>query len=698
MLPNNQIRLLHEAVSHQRAGRASEAIRIYNKILQKSPSNIDCINALAGLYVRQGDVKSAIPLFRRAAKLRPDIPDAHYNLAVALSMAGQHSEAAEHYNRVLEVNPRHVEARNNYAMTLLQTGQLREAANQFSELIAVEPRSAGAYNNRGMALQALKRAEDALADYDRAIAIEPRFAEAYVNRGNALAELQRSDEALESYLKSVALRPDLADAYTNIGNIYFQRNAHEEAIAAYDKGLSLKPSDSEAFSMRLSAKMHLADWSNFEAERSNAISRIKSGELIYPFVALAVSSSPEEQLHCAKVFAKRKFPPAEKPIWRGETYSHDRVRVAYISGDFREHPVANLMVGMLERHDRVRFDVRAISYGPDHDSDIRRRLKAALENFIDVRLESDQDIAALIRQSEVDIAIDLAGFTQGARPNLFARRPAPIQVNYLGYSGTLGSGCYDYIIADPQVIPPEETKLYAEQVVWLPDSYLITDASRPITEAAPGRSQLGLPERGFVFCCFNQTYKITPTIFDIWMGLLRQVDRSVLWLREYSPVASHNLRAESERRGVSAERLIFAPRASVAEHLARHQQADLFLDTVPYNAHSTATEALWAGLPVITCRGSSFAGRVGSSISHAIGMSELVTDSLSEYESLALKIAKDPALRTRLKEKLARNRKTHPLFDTALFTQHIETAYEQMWLRYRDGLLPAALTVKSSRS
>ncbi len=695
MQPNNQFRLLHEAVSHQRAGRLTDAIRVYNKILQKTPSNVDCVNALAGLYAQQGELNGAISLFRRAAKLRPDVPDSHYNLAVALSMIGQHIEAIPHYKHALKLNPRHVGARNNYATTLLQGGEAKEAIQQYNELIAVEPHSAGAYNNRGMALQALKRNREALDDFDKAIALQPRFAEAYVNRGNVLVELRRSDHAMANYQKAIALQPTFAAAYNNIGNIHFHTGFYQQAIAFYDKGLCLDPGDSEARSIRLLAKMHLCDWSNFENEQADFISRVKSGSLTSPFIALSVSSSPEDHLLCASKFGEVRFPPSPEPIWRGQIYSHDRIRIAYVSGDFREHPTAYLMAGLFKHHNRSRFKVTAISFAPDQDTELVRGLRAAFEHFIDVRTESDQAIAEFIQRHEIDIAVDLAGYTEGARPNIFAQRVAPIQVNYLGFSGTMGTKYFDYIIADPTVIPIQDFGFYSEKVVWLPDAYLPTDDTRTISASTPSRGDLGLPENGFVFCCFNQSYKINPTIFEVWMRLLREVEGSVLWLREYSEIAARNLRSEAQRRGVAPERVIFAGRLPLAaDHLARQRRADLFLDTRPYNAHTTATEALWAGLPVLTCRGSSFAGRVGASINSAVGMPELVTDTLSEYEAMALKIANEPDILSQIKEQLACNRQTHPLFDTTHFTHHLEAAYEQMWQTYRDRRPPTAFAVK----
>jgi protein O-GlcNAc transferase len=685
---------LQAALSHHRAGRLPEALRIYKRILKKSPDNVGCVYSLAMLYVQQSNYTAAADMFRRATRIKPDLVDAHYNLAVALGMSGNYKDAALSYEKVLKLDPRHANARNNYATALLHAGRPADAVLQYDELIAQAPASADAYINRGTARQALKRVAEALADYERAIALRPNFAEAHLNRGNALAELRRADEALASYQKAIALAPDFADAYNNMANIYSQLGQYSEAVAAYDKGLALQPEDSEARSMRFSAKMHLCDWSNLEQERDRLLAAIERGLVVNPFVALAVSSSVADHLRCAKKFSQIRF-PAAAPLWRGEIYCHDRIRLAYVSGDFREHPIAYLTAGMFEHHDRSRFEVTAVSFGPEQERGIRQRLQGAFEHFIDVRTKSDAEIAAFLREREIDIAVDLVGFLENARTHVFASRAAPVQVNYIGFPGTLGADYYDYILADPTVVPPDHVAFYAEKVAWLPDTYLPTDSTRAIAAVTPTRGELGLPEKGFVFCAFNLSYKINPAMFDVWMRLLREVEDSVLWLREYNTVAAGNLRAQAERRGVAPERLIFAPRAPLAaDHLARQRQADLFLDTLPYNAHTTATEALWVGLPVLTCLGTSFAGRVAASVNRAVGMAELVTTSLAEYEALALKIARDPALCADLKQKLAHNRQTQPLFDTARFTRHIEAACATMWQAYQDGRPPGSFAVQ----
>jgi predicted O-linked N-acetylglucosamine transferase (SPINDLY family) len=396
---------------------------------------------------------------------------------------------------------------------------------------------------------------------------------------------------------------------------------------------------------------------------------------------------------CAVAYTRERHPAVQPPLWNGERYRHDRIRLAYLSADFHEHATAYLMAELFELHDRARFEVSAISFGPNKRSRMRTRLRRSFERFIDVRAQSDHEVASLVREMEIDIAVDLKGFTTDSRTGILAYRAAPIQVNYLGFPGTMGADYIDYILADRVVIPEEHQPCYTEKVVYLPDSYQVNDSRRSIAERTPSRAEAGLPERGFVFCCFNNNYKITPAVFDVWMRLLRQVPDSVLWLLEANAVAASNLRREAQARGVEPERLVFAKRAKLAEHLARHRLADLFLDTLPYNAHTTASDALWTGVPVLTRLGSSFAGRVAASLLRAVGLPELIARSVEEYEALALELATDPALLRQFKDRLAANHLTAPLFDTARFTRHIEAAYTRMWEIGQRGEVPRSLDI-----
>jgi predicted O-linked N-acetylglucosamine transferase (SPINDLY family) len=471
---------------------------------------------------------------------------------------------------------------------------------------------------------------------------------------------------------------------------------HKEALMCFEKALQNKPNLEFAEGNRLHEKLLLCEWSDLDADIERLLSGTRKGTPTEPFHLLSIPATPGDLLTAARRFVTDRF-PISHPAQRQRSAHHDRIRIAYLSFDFRAHPVADLIAGLFEEHDKLRFEVTAISVGPDDGSEVRQRIKAACEHFIDAQRQGDEEIVGLIQQRGIDIAVDLNGFTQGTRMGALLRRPAALQVNYLGYPGTLGSSQFDYIIVDDTIVPEHECGFYTEKCVWLPHTFQVNDRRRAIAESTPSRRECGLPEAGAVFCCFNTNYKITPAVFGVWMRLLGANEGSVLWLRHANEAASANLRREAEARGISSQRLIFAPRtASAADHLARYRVADLFLDTLPYNAHATATDALWAGLPVLTCMGSTFASRVAASLLKAAGLPELITNSLQEYEAMALALASDPRRLALLKEKLAHNHSTSPLFDTASFTRHLEAAYQTMWERHQRGYPPDHIRVAQS--
>ena len=590
--------------------------------------------------------------------------------------------------------PYYAEAYNNRGNALLDLKRPAEALASYDKAIALKPDFAEAYNNFGNALLDMKRPAEALASYDRVIALKPDFAEAYNNRGNALIDLKRPADALASYDRAIALEPDFADAYNNRGIALTDLKRPEDALASYDKAIALKPDLLGVEGYRLYTKLHLCDWSNFDSECAHLISAVRNGKgNTTPFAFLALPSSSSDQLNSSKLWIANKYPPSDKPIWQGERYNHDRIRVAYVSADFRQHPVSLLMAGMFECHDKSCFETTAISIGPDDNSEMRKRVEASFEHFIDAKTYSDNQIANLAKELEVDILVDLMGFTENSRTGIFARRSAPIQVNYLGYPGTMGAEYIDYIIADRIVIPETQQHFYAEKIVYLPNSFQPTDRKRRIADKIFTRAEVGLPQEGFVFCCFNSNYKITPNIYDSWMRILNQVDGSVLWLVAQSPKVERNLRNEAAARGVNPERLIFAPRMHLPEHQARLGLADLFLDTLPYNAGTTASDMLWADLPVLTRVGDTFAGRMAASVLNAIGLPELVTITPEAYEQKAIELETNPEKLAAIKRKLAENRLITPLFDTKLFAKHIEAAYTAMYERYKAGLAPDHIAI-----
>jgi protein O-GlcNAc transferase len=674
-------------------GRHDAALKGLDHFVAKFPGVAEAWFGRSNVLFTAARYDEALSDAERAIALKPDFAEAWQARGNALEELKHHDEALVAYDKSLGLFSNFPGAWHGRGNALNALKRHDEALAAYDKALALAPNLTEAWLGRGYALNELGRYREALSAFDRAAALVPNLVEASLGRGFSFYKLNRYDEALAAYNKALTLKPDLAETLADSGLVYIHLRQFDKALSAYDRALALKPDLKGAKGDRLHAKLHLSDWTNLDVEMSDVVASVRARQIpTAPFEFLAISSSPEDQLICTKQGLADQ--PAH-PAWRGEKFAHDRIRVGYFSGDFRSHPVARLAIGLFEAHDKSRFETIALSFGPDDGSDLRRRTKSAFEDFIDVRNLNDADLAALIRRREIDILVDLMGFTFAGRFGVLARRAAPIQVNFLGYPGTMGADWMDYIIADPTIIPREHFDFFSERVVWLPHSYQANDDKSPIAEQVPTRTECGLPESAFVFCCFNNTFKINPQIFDVWMRLLAGKTNSVLWLLGTSPMAERNLRREAERRGISADRLIFAPRISVADHLARHRLADLFLDTFPYTAHTTASDALWAGLPLVTCLGETFAARVAASLLRAIGLSELITTSFEEYEALALRLAHEPTLLATIKAKLAQNRKTHPLFDTVRFTRNIEAAYTVMWRAHQDRRAPAAFAVEA---
>ncbi len=686
--------LLKQAIALHQQGKLQKAQKTYQRVLKAEPKNFFALDGLGTLHGQQGQFDSAIKYFNQAAMLRPDDFAIHFNLGLALLQLKRHDDALACFAQAISLNANFAEAYNNQGNTLKELSRHEDAIASFDKAIALKPNYANAYNNRGTTLLEMQQYEQALADFNQAITQSPGFAEAYYNRGIVLDEMRQHEQAIASYDQAISIKPDYADAYYNRGNILRDLKQYKEALTSYNKAIEINPKHPYARADRLHAQMQLGDWQQFD-QRTKALLRDldKGISIPPPFHLLALPATAAQLKKSAMLFAAAKYPAAEHALWNGEHYAHQRIRVAYFSADFHNHATAYLMAGLFEKHDRSRFEIFAFSFGPDIQDEMRERLTKGFDHFIEASKLSDKAIATKARELEIDIAIDLKGFTQDCRPGIFALRPAPIQVNYLGFPGTMATPYIDYIIADPVVIPTQQFDMYSEKVVQLPHSYQANDSQRQIAETIPTRQQLGLPESGFVFCCFNNNFKITADAFSLWMRLLRKVEGSVLWLFEGNESICNNLRDQAQKQNVNPEQLVFAPRMEQAEHLARHKHADLFLDTFHYNAHTTASDALWAGVPIVTCQGDTFASRVAASLLHAIGLPELITHNHEAYEALALKLATQPEVINAIKQKLAENRLTQPLFNTTLFTQEIESAYQQIWQRQQDGLNPFHLVI-----
>jgi predicted O-linked N-acetylglucosamine transferase (SPINDLY family) len=711
-------------------GEHEGAIEKFSEALKINDKNYLTWHNRGTVFHEMRRYEDAVADFDRAASIEPRFDETLISKGNSLSHLAKFEEAIGCYDSVLARQPDSAEALLGRGNALYRLAHYEEAIVAYDRALALNPELAEAWLGRGNSLFDLKRSEEALISLDRALAIKSELAEIWLGRGNALYDLKRYEEAFSAYEKALTRKPDLESAYLGLGNVYYdlkrydeamaaydkalefkpdlveawigrgnlfsELKRHEENIAAYDKALALKPDIEGAEGWRLFTKMVICDWSNFEADRSHLLNSIKDGKPNeIPFGLLSISESPDLQLQYARLWASIKYPAAKNNLWKGEVYKHDKIRIAYLSPDLREHPVSFLLAGVFEQHDRSRFETTAISIGPDDKSEMRRRLENAFDKFIDVRVKSDGDIARLLRSSEIDIVIDLGGYTRDSRSAILANRPAPIQINYLGYAGTMGAAYIDYLIADSTLVPPSYRSHYSEKIVTLPNSFMPNDESkRVVSERAFNRSEFGLPENGFVFCCFNQAFKFNPDIFKTLMAIMQSVDNSVLWLSEFSPAVISNLRNEARAAGIDPDRLVFASRMpSYAEHLARHKLADLFLDTLPYNAHTSASDALWSGLPVLTQIGETFAGRVAASLLNTVGLPELIAKTKDEYKRKAIELASSPAKLAAIKTELEHNRRTAPLFQTKLYTRHLESAYEAMYRRQQDGLPPEHITV-----
>lgn len=686
---------LDRAIGHHQRGQLAQAEVLYARILQVEPDHFDARHLLGVIRHQQGRSAEALDLIGAALATNPDSARALSNYGLVLYALRRFEEALISFDRAVALAPDSAEVHNNRGNALQRLKRNEAALTSFDRALALAPGYVEAHNNRGNALQGMRRFAEALASYDRALALRPDYPDALYNRGSALTALGRYEEAVTSLEKALALRLDHAETWFARGDALNGFKRHVDAIMSYERAIALRPDHPYGFSGLAESALAICDWKR-TAELASRLETLVTERkaIVNPFTLLRLSDQPALHLQCARAFIADKLGPPPAPLWRGERWSHDCIRVAYLSADFHRHATAYLIAELIEQHDRTRFEVLGVSFGHDDGSDIRQRLVAAFDSFYDVRERDDHDIARMLHAHEVDIAVDLKGYTQESRPEIFAFRPAPIQASYLGYPGTMGANFIDYIIADKVVTPPDQSNYYSEKIVWLPDCYQCNDSRRAIAEETPSRRAAGLPDQGVVFCCFNNNYKISSPVFDIWMRLLQAVPESVLWLLRENADAEANLRREAQARGVDPVRLVFAGRLPVAEHLARHRLADLFLDTLPYNAHTTASDALWAGLPIVTCQGTAFAARVASSLLMAVGLPELVTKSLADYEALALRLATDAMMRRDLRAKLARHRLTHPLFDARRFCRHIEAAYTTMWEIWQRGEEPRSFAVE----
>lgn len=577
------------------------------------------------------------------------------------------------------MSPEELERLYIEATAFYRNGDLQQAGRLFERILQQASNIAPAHNGLGLCLYGAGNQAAALQSFETAIRFDPFFASAHINRGMVLRDMGRHDAALASLEKAVALDPHNPNAHSNRGMVLTELQQPAAANACFDRCLQLAPDFPDVAGIRLLNKVHVCDWVNLEPEIAALLDAVKRGvQATPPWPLLALTDDAALKRQVMERWMRTICPevPALGPL---KTYTgHQRIKLGYFSADYHRHATAHLIAELFERHDRAKFEVIAFSFGDDTGDDMQQRIAAGCTRYLDVRARSDRDIAALARTLEIDIAIDLKGFTLQNRIGIFAHRAAPVQVNYLGFPGTMGTPYMDYIIADGVVIPESHKRFYTEKVVNLPGSYQCNDRKRAVSKRAYTRAEAGLPETGIVFCCFNNNFKILPGIFARWARIMNAVPGSVLWLIEDNPQAAANLKRNAPAFGLDPARIVFAPRIPPDEHLARHKLADLFLDTLPYNAHTTASDSLWVGVPLVTCPGESFPARVAASLLTAVGLPELAAPTLEEYETLAIALAQDPTRLQALKDHLIATRATAPLFDTDAFTRDIEAAYTGM--------------------
>jgi protein O-GlcNAc transferase len=675
--------LFAQAVTMHQRGSIGEAEQLYRLVLAADKKHPGALQYLAMLEGQRGNLTEARRLLEQWIRSNRRSAEAHTNLGYVLALMGLHQEALAAYDKALSIDPRFLTALNNRGISLRELRRFTDAVSNYDRALSVKPDFADALYNRGNVLNRMGRCAEALADFDRALSISPNDPDTWIGRATALRGLGRANEAVASLDKVLAWVPNNVLALANRGHILSDLRRYEEAIVSYGKALQIDPSHTDARSPMAWAAMAICDWDlsgHLEGELKSDIRDHKS--IVQPFMLLAQCDDPALQLTCAQNFVADKVEPGTKLLWkRGDPIRNrgERIRIAYLSADFRQHATAYLITRLLEKHDRSRFEVIGISIGKDDASVERKRIVDAVDAFIDVQRMSDHEIAQLIFKRQIDILVDLNGHAQGGRIGILAYRPAPVQVNYLGYPGTTGADFVDYVVADEIILPMNRQPFYSEQIIQLPDYYAAYDPLFENGLTGADRHDAGLPENGVVFCCFSNNYKITKLVFDVWMRLLQSVEGAVLWLLRDTSTAERNLRKEAVACSVDPSRLVFADRVSLSRHLARQRLADLFLDTSPYNAHTTACDALWMGLPLVTCAGRAFAGRVAASLLTAAGLPELVTTSLDEYEALGRKLATDSALLNSYRERLTRNRASFPPFDADRLRRQIEAAYARMW-------------------
>ena len=688
---SDRLALINLAKAHFELNELTSSLVTIEKAIKIDSKNSEIYYLKAKCLCKLNEFENSIEYFRKALELKSNYPEVLLDLSNVLCELSRFDEALIQIDQAIKLKNDYLRAWFNKSAILHELKRYDEALYNLNRVIELDPLSHEAWEKKGNTLYELKSYNDAIAHYDKALSIKPDYAEGWVNKGNALHQLKRYNEAIAHYDKALSIKPDYAEGWVNKGNTFHEIKRYNEAIICLEKTLSLKPDIDWVSGDLLHVKMKICSWSDLPKSLESVSKKVLANERVaQPFLLLSLSDDAYLHKKSSEIYSQNKYP---ENLTLGPIPMHankEKIRIAYFSPDFRSHPASFLTAELFEMHDRERFEVLAFSLkkAPSED-EMNMRLRKGFDQFIDVENMSDLDITLLARKWEVDIAIDLAGLTQYSRTGIFSYRAAPMQVNWLGYPGTLGADFIDYIVADKTIIPDSHQHFYTEKIVYLPDTYMVDDSKRIRSSRVYKREEFGLPKGDFIFCCFNNEYKFNAQVLDSWSRILLAVENSVFWIPENNEHFKTNITTEFERRGICSSRIIFSKRIELmADHLARYSLADIFLDTYPYNAHTTAVDSLKSGVPVITLIGQSFASRVAASLLNAIGMPELITISQNSYENLAIELAKNPQKLLEIKQKLLNNSFTTPLFDTPRFTKNLEAAYSKMYSNYQAGLQP----------
>jgi predicted O-linked N-acetylglucosamine transferase (SPINDLY family) len=670
----------------------NNAIASFKRALELNPLNMDAAIKLATTLEKSGDIDAAIITLETLVQKHLLSGEAHFQLARLLYLNSRSENTINQLEYVLKLDESHLESHLLLAEIHNKNRNFSHAIAHFNQVLKVNPNNAEILCNLGSAYKENNQIPEALEALEKAITLKPSLVEGHFNRGLVFHSIKETDLALDAFNTTISCDKEYARAYVLRFILLIEKKQLDEALVSCERALELAPNTSYLRAQRFRLKMFLNAWDHFDEELDTLFQMMHSSKkVIEPFYFQAMVDDPQQQLLAAQAWCESRY-PENRSLGKIESGAgNKRIRIGYFSGDFHNHPVSLLLIELFELHDRNQFEITAFSFGPDRNDDMRQRIKKTIEHFVDVSAMSDLEIAQLTRDKKIDIAVNLSGYTTDCRSGIFAYRAAPLQVQYLGYPGTLGAPYVDYIVADETVIPKVNQIHFSEKVIYMPDTYWCSDSRRIVSTKAMTKRELGLPESSFIFCCFNHCYKITPDVFDSWMHILRNVENSVLWLLEDSQSAKQNLIREAELRGISGERLKFASRTSPSEYLCRLTMADLFIDSWPYNAHTTANDALYVGLPVLTKIGQAFASRVAASQLTALKIPELITYSKRSFEQQAINLANDPQKLAAIRNKVKANKNTTSLFNTELFTRNLESAFVRILERSQAGLAPEHL-------